>query len=71
MQANIREFDALLAHNAIESIRELRTVKSDSQEMKADLISQMLMKGHYDLPEIKNRGFTKQVIDALITFLNH
>jgi DNA-directed RNA polymerase beta subunit len=65
------EFDGLLAHNVLAAIRELRSVKSDSYELKTDLINQILQTGVYNLPKHQSKGYTKQIIDALIIFLNN
>jgi len=45
------ELDALLAHGCTNVVREIRSVKSTSLELKPDLISQILNKGYYNLPE--------------------
>lgn len=64
------EFDALLAHNCIDVIRELRTVKSDAMNLKSEMVSQLINTGVYDLPTIKPKSFTRDIIKAYIKFLN-
>jgi DNA-directed RNA polymerase beta subunit len=64
------EFDGLLAHNCIKTIRELRTVKNDVQPMKFDLANQILTTGTYNLPDVKKTSTIKLIIDGLIEFLN-
>ncbi len=64
------EFDSLLAHNLPQTIREFRTVKSDSSNLKIDLINQMISSGKYDLPKHKTKSYTKLIIDSLVYFLN-
>lgn len=64
------EFDSLLAHNLIQTIREFRTVKSDSSNLKIDLINQMVSEGEYNLPTNKTKSYTKLIIDSLVSFLN-
>ena len=64
------EFDALIAHNNINTIREFHTVKSDSIDMKKDLNVQMISTGEYNLSNKKSKSYTKLIIDSLITFLS-
>jgi len=64
------EFDALLAHNCMEVIKELRTVKSDATNLKSEMVSQLINTGVYDLPTIKPKSFTRDIITAYIKFLN-
>jgi len=64
------EFDGLLGHNCITTIRELRTVKNDVQSMKFDLANQILSTGTYNLPNVKKTSTIKLIIDGLIDFLN-
>ncbi len=64
------EFDSLLAHNLPQTIKEFRTVKSDSSNLKVDLINQMISSGKYDLPHHKTKSYTKLIIDSLVYFLN-
>jgi len=63
--------DGLIAHNVPQAIHELRTVKADAIEMKRDLIYQMITKGEYNISNTCKKSYTKDVIDALITFLNN
>jgi hypothetical protein len=65
------EFDGLIAHNIPQAIHELRSVKSDSINMKSDLIYQMIDKGRYDIASTTNKSYTKAIIESLITFLNN
>ena len=64
------EFDSLLAHNLSQAIREFRTVKSDSSNLKVDLINQIISTGKYELPKHKTKSYTKLIIDSLVHFLN-
>lgn len=64
------ELDALLAHNALKTISEIRSVKSDAIGLKSDLVAQVLKDGVYTLPRGQKQSYTKQVIDSMITFLN-
>ncbi len=64
------EFDSLLAHNLPQTIKEFRTVKSDSSNLKVDLINQMISSGKYELPKHKTKSYTKLIIDSLVYFLN-
>jgi DNA-directed RNA polymerase beta subunit len=64
------EFDALLAHNCINVIKELRTVKSDALNLKPEMVTQLISTGSYELPNTKPKSFTKDIIKAYVTFLN-
>jgi DNA-directed RNA polymerase beta subunit len=64
------EFDAFLAHNCMNVIRELRTVKSDAMNLKSEMVSQLINTGVYDLPTIKPKSFTRDIIKSYIKFLN-
>lgn len=65
------EFDGLLAHSALRTIKELRTVKNDRRELKTDMVHQIISNGQYNLPENKNsQNFTKTIIESFMTFLN-
>lgn len=64
------EFDALIAHNNINSIKEFHTVKSDCIDLKNNLIAQLIDSGQYELPTYKSKSYTKMIIDSLMTFLN-
>lgn len=63
------EFDGLLAHEAISTTKELRTVKSDAIALKKQLLEQFLITGQYKLPDVKIQSHTKLIIQALLTFL--
>lgn len=65
------EFDALLGHNVLRTMKELRTVKNDSKELKTDMTQQIITKGYYELPETKSiTNFTKTIIESYMEFLN-
>ena len=64
------EFDALLGHDAIQAVKEIRTVKSDALHLKSDLVNQMLNTGTYNLPNDKSKSYTKTIIDSLMVFIN-
>lgn len=65
------EFDALIAHNNMNSIKEFHTVKSDcNRETKDNLVMQIVTKGEYEMPKYKAKSYTKMIIDSLMTFLN-
>lgn len=65
------EFDGLLAHSAVHTMQELRTVKNDIQSLKTDLATQIITSGAYDLPKSKNiTSYTKLIIDSLMNFIN-
>jgi DNA-directed RNA polymerase beta subunit len=66
------EFDGLLAHNVPSAVKELRTVKNDSQAAKIDITTQIISTNTYHLPEITNDSFspTKEIIEACMKFLN-
>lgn len=64
------EFDALIAHNNLNTIREFHTVKSDSIDMKASLIENILSTGQYQVPDYKTESYTKLIIDSLMSFLS-
>ena len=65
------EFDGLLGHAAVHTMRELRTVKNDSQSLKSDMTLQIMSHGGYSLPQTNSvTSFTKLMIDSLINFLN-
>jgi hypothetical protein len=64
------EMDSLLSHNTIEAIKEFRTVKSDAMNLKSELVSQIMSTGTYNLPPIKPKNFTRDIIKSYITFLN-
>jgi len=64
------EFDGILGHNCVRAMKELRTVKNDSQELKVDLVEQIVNDGVYLLPEdTEQTGYTKALIDSMIKFL--
>ncbi len=54
----------------MEVIRELRTVKSDAMNLKSEMVSQLITTGVYDLPTIKPKSFTRDIIKSYIRFLN-
>ena len=64
------EFDALIAHNNLNTIREFHTVKSDSVDMKSPLVESILSTGQYQVPDYKTDSYTKLIIDSLMTFLS-
>lgn len=64
------EFDALIAHNNLNTIREFHTVKSDSVDMKHQLLSEIMLNNQYEVPIHKTDSYTKLIIDALMTFLS-
>lgn len=64
------EFDALIAHNNLNTIREFHTVKSDSIDMKSSLIESILSTGQYQVPDYKTESYTKLIIDSLMSFLS-
>jgi DNA-directed RNA polymerase beta subunit len=64
------EFDALIAHNNLNTIREFHTVKSDSIDMKEHLVHQMTTNERYEVPQYKSESYTKLIIDSLMTFLS-
>jgi len=65
------EFDALLSHGALQTVKEFRTVKSDSHNLKHDLALQFITSGKYKLPETHTtQSFTKMLIKSYIDFLN-
>ena len=65
------EFDALIAHNNIHTIREFHTVKSDSIDSKKDLNVQMISTGRYKMPNIEqNKSYTRMIINSLMKFLS-
>ena len=64
------KWEGLIAHGNIKAVKELLTVKSDCEEGKSDLISQLIRTGEYTLPpSINTKGGTKKVVDTLINFL--
>lgn len=65
------EFDALIAHNNIETIKEFHTVKSDSIDCKKDLNAQMIVTGRYNMPKVEqSKSYTRMIINSLMTFLS-
>lgn len=65
------EFDALIAHNNMHSIKEFHTIKSDcNKETKENLVTQIITKGSYEMPKYKVVSYIKMIIDSLMTFLN-
>jgi hypothetical protein len=65
------EFDGLIAHNNINTIREFHTVKSDSIDFKKDLNVQMINTGRYQMPNIEhNKSYTRMIINSLMKFLS-
>jgi len=65
------EFEALLSSNALRTVKEFRTVKSDSHNLKHDLALQEIISGEYILPNMKkSESSTRVLIDSYIKFLN-
>jgi DNA-directed RNA polymerase beta subunit len=64
------EVDGLIAHSAIKTLKEIRSVKSTSINLKKDLINQIITNGGYTLPNDNSKSFVKVMIDSLITFMN-
>lgn len=64
------EFDALIAHNNLNTIREFHTVKSDCIDMKHHLLSEIMLNNQYEVPFHKTESYTKLIIDSLMTFLS-
>jgi len=65
------EFDALLASNLLQTIREMRSVKSDGISLKSDLVDQIVTSGSYNLPNTVPPSYTKRIIDSLLTFVSN
>lgn len=65
------EVDALIAHNAINSLREINTIKSDSTEKKANMIIEILSKDDYYMSGKTQMTYTKTLIESLMKFLNN
>lgn len=64
------EFDALIAHNNLNTIREFHNIKSDStKEIKNNLAYQMTSTGEYEMPNREFKSYTKKIIDSLMEFL--
>jgi hypothetical protein len=64
------EFEALISAGMLNTIKELRTVKSDARTAKSALVSQIISNGKYDLPDTKGSSKTKLLIDSLIKFVH-
>ena len=65
------EFEALLASGALRTVKEFRTVKCDSHNLKHDLALQEITTGKYNLPDMtKSESYTRVLIDNYIKFLN-
>ena len=65
------EFEAMISAGMIDTIKELRTVKSDARAAKSSLVSQIISTGKYELPDIKGSSKTKLLIDSLIKFIHN
>lgn len=66
------ELDGLISHNLINTIKEFRTLKNDSNSLKQDLIVQLLTNGVYELDNNpKNESYIKLIIDSCISFLTN
>lgn len=67
------EFDALIAHNNLNSIKEFRNIKSDTLEYKINLNTQIINYGFYKMPDLitNNKSYTKMIINSLMKFLNN
>ena len=64
------EIEGVLASGCEKALKELITVKSDWNEGKRDLVKQIISSGRYNFPEdIKISSRTKNVVEAIITFL--
>ncbi len=65
------EFDGILGHSAMQTMKELRTIKNDCQSLKMDMASQILTHNSYNMPQSNtSTSYTKLMIDSLISFLN-
>jgi DNA-directed RNA polymerase beta subunit len=65
------EFDALIAHNNIHTIREFHTVKSDSIDFKKDMNVQLITTGRYEMPKVEHsKSYTRMIINSLMKFLS-
>lgn len=64
------EVEGILAHGAINCLKEIFSVKSDAGKLAKDLVRQMLSDGEYQLPDdcIK-QGKTAEVINVILDFL--
>ena len=52
-------------------MKELRTVKNDSKELKPNMSNQIIINNRYDLPEIKQiTNYTKTIIEDYMAFLS-
>ena len=52
-------------------MKELRTVKNDSKELKVDMTNQIIANGTYNMPETKTiTNYTKTIIEDYMQFLN-
>lgn len=63
------EFDALIAHNNLNAIREFHSVKADFVDMKHHLLSEIMLNNQYEVPIHKTESYTKLIIDALMSFI--
>ena len=64
------EFDGLIGHGCMKTIKELRTVKNDAKSLKLDLANQILSSGNYVLSDKKSPAVIKLIIDGLIEFIS-
>lgn len=64
------EFEAMISAGMLNTINELRSVKSDARTAKSALVSQIISNGKYELPDAKGSSKTKLLIDSLIKFIH-
>jgi DNA-directed RNA polymerase beta subunit len=64
------ESDGFVAHSAIKTLKEIRSVKSSAIGIKSDLVNQVISSGQYNLPQDKSKSYVKVIIDSMITFIN-
>ena len=65
------EFDACIAHNNINTVREFHTVKSDCIDMKHELLRSLTSDDEeYKVKNYSSQSYVKKIIDACMTFLS-
>lgn len=65
------EIESILSNGCERCLKEFMTVKNDRNDEKRRLMSELISKGTYNLPDDlhESHSKTKTVVDSLLTFL--
>ena len=69
MRLGQMEQEGIVGHGCTRVLKELLTVKSDCEEEKREMLSQLIENGGYNISDAVFKGGTKRVVNTLMEFL--